>query len=235
MVGTGNAMGVPVTLAQAYEMIFGYVLLNDWSARDIQAWEYVPLGPFRAKVSATTISPWIVTREALEPYREMTPPRVQPLLPCLREPEAYNQDLALQILLEPAGAAGATSITRTNQRYTYYSSVQHTDSPRHRRLHDADRRSARFGHHFWSHARQPWLAAGTFMERSSAGSRWKAVSNIAFSKTATKSRCAVPASATACASALAAATAAPTRHSTPFWNIYENRSHSPRRLPLQRR
>jgi len=124
MVGTGNAMGVPVTLAQAYEMIFGYVLLNDWSARDIQAWEYVPLGPFRAKVSATTISPWIVTREALEPYREMTPPRVQPLLPCLREREAYNQDLALQTLLEPAGAAGATSINRTNQRYTYYSSVQ---------------------------------------------------------------------------------------------------------------
>ena len=117
-------MGVPVTLAQAYEMIFGYVLLNDWSARDIQAWEYVPLGPFRAKVSATAISPWIVTCEVLEPYREMTPPRVQPLLPCLREPEAYNQDLALQILLEPAGAAGATSITRTNQRYTYYSSVQ---------------------------------------------------------------------------------------------------------------
>jgi fumarylacetoacetase len=63
----------PVTVAEADAMIFGYVLLNDWSARDIQAWEYQPLGPFQAKATATTISPWIVTRAALEPFRTATP------------------------------------------------------------------------------------------------------------------------------------------------------------------
>ena len=65
IVGTSSALGQPITVAQADEMIFGYVLLNDWSARDIQAWEYQPLGPFQAKAFATSISPWIVTRAAL--------------------------------------------------------------------------------------------------------------------------------------------------------------------------
>ena len=68
-VGAGNALGQPMDMAQAEEDWFGIVLLNDWSARDVQAWEYQPLGPFLAKNFATTISPWIVTREALEPFR----------------------------------------------------------------------------------------------------------------------------------------------------------------------
>ena len=76
----------PVTVAEADAMIFGYVLLNDWSARDIQAWEYQPLGPFQAKATATTISPWVVTKAALEPFRAPTPPREVPLLPYLAEP-----------------------------------------------------------------------------------------------------------------------------------------------------
>ncbi len=66
IVGTPNQLGQPVTAKQAYDNIFGYVLMNDWSARDIQVWEYQPLGPFQSKAFATTISPWVVTREALE-------------------------------------------------------------------------------------------------------------------------------------------------------------------------
>ena len=69
VVGPGNALGKPIALAEALNHVFGVVLLNDWSARDVQAWEYQPLGPFLAKSFATTISPWVVTREALEPYR----------------------------------------------------------------------------------------------------------------------------------------------------------------------
>ena len=69
VVGQPSRMGEMLTEAQAEEMIFGFTILNDWSARDIQQWEYVPLGPFQAKAFATSISPWIVTREALEPFR----------------------------------------------------------------------------------------------------------------------------------------------------------------------
>ncbi len=68
-IGRGNALGEPVSIQEAAERIFGFCLVNDWSARDIQAWEYQPLGPFLAKNFATTVSPWIVTREALEPFR----------------------------------------------------------------------------------------------------------------------------------------------------------------------
>jgi len=69
VVGPGNALGKPIAVGKALDHVFGVVLMNDWSARDVQAWEYQPLGPFLAKSFATTISPWIVTREALEPYR----------------------------------------------------------------------------------------------------------------------------------------------------------------------
>jgi len=74
-IGAGNALGVPIPIARADPQVFGLVLLNDWSARDIQAWEYQPLGPFLAKNFATTISPWIVTRDALEPFRVAGPAR----------------------------------------------------------------------------------------------------------------------------------------------------------------
>ena len=88
IVGTSTAMGKPVTVAEADEMIFGYVILNDWSARDIQAWEYQPLGPFQAKAFATSISPWIVTRAALEPFRASTPEREHALLKCIILPHS---------------------------------------------------------------------------------------------------------------------------------------------------
>lgn len=123
IVGTGNAMGQPVTTAQAWEMIFGFVLLNDWSARDVQVWEYQPLGPFQAKAFGTTISPWIVTREALAPFLVPTPERDRPLLPYLEESAAHNLDLRLEVDLAPEGQ-GATTLSRTNARHLYYSAAQ---------------------------------------------------------------------------------------------------------------
>jgi fumarylacetoacetase len=124
IVGTGSSMGRPITVAQADAMIFGYVLLNDWSARDIQAWEYQPLGPFQAKAFGTSISPWIVTREALEPFRCSTPHREQELLPYLREPGPMLYDIALEVLLQPAGADRPSILSRTNYGQMYYSAAQ---------------------------------------------------------------------------------------------------------------
>lgn len=131
VVGTPSRMGEPVSVAAAAEMIFGFVLLNDWSARDIQAWEYQPLGPFQAKAFATTVSPWIVSRAALAPFRVPAPPRERALLPYLAEDAAGLYDIALEVELAPAGGP-ATVISRTNARELYYSAAQqlahHTSS-----------------------------------------------------------------------------------------------------------
>jgi fumarylacetoacetase len=132
VIGTPSQMGVPVSVAAAAEMIFGYVLLNDWSARDIQAWEYQPLGPFQAKAFATSISPWVVTAAALAPFRVDAPPRERELLPYLQEPGPMLYDIDLEVHMQPAGAASATVISRTNYREMYYSAPQqlahHTSS-----------------------------------------------------------------------------------------------------------
>ncbi|WP_370285625.1 fumarylacetoacetase [Pseudooceanicola nanhaiensis] len=119
----GQASDRPVTVQEADDMIFGYVLLNDWSARDIQAWEYQPLGPFQAKATATTISPWIVTKAALAPFRTATPERERELLPYLREPGPMLYDVDLEVALAPEGGA-ETTISRTNFRELYYSAAQ---------------------------------------------------------------------------------------------------------------
>ena len=124
IVGTGSAMGARVSVAEADAMIFGYVLLNDWSARDIQAWEYQPLGPFQAKAFATSISPWIVTRAALEPFRVAAPAREKPLLPYLKEPGPMLYDIALEVAMRPAGSDQVTTLSRTNARELYYSAAQ---------------------------------------------------------------------------------------------------------------
>ncbi|QXT39015.1 fumarylacetoacetase [Gymnodinialimonas ceratoperidinii] len=108
----------PLTVDQADANIFGYVLLNDWSARDIQAWEYQPLGPFQAKATATTISPWIVTAEALRPFRVSTPEREVPLLPHLADTTPMNHDIALAVSLN------GEEIARTNADELYYSAAQ---------------------------------------------------------------------------------------------------------------
>ncbi len=123
IVGTGSTMGEPVSVGEADDMIFGYVLLNDWSARDIQAWEYQPLGPFQAKAFATSISPWIVTKAALEPFRTSTPEREKDLLPYLQEPGPMLYDIDLEVTMTPVDSA-ETTIARTNYNEMYYSSAQ---------------------------------------------------------------------------------------------------------------
>lgn len=114
----GTASDAPLTVDRANANIFGYVLLNDWSARDIQAWEYQPLGPFQAKATATTISPWIVTSEALKPFRTTTPMREKPLLPHLADTTPMNHDITLTVSLN------GEDIAHTNANELYYSSAQ---------------------------------------------------------------------------------------------------------------
>ncbi len=119
----GVASEGPITVQEADDNIFGYVLLNDWSARDIQAWEYQPLGPFQAKATATTISPWIVTKAALEPFRCETPAREFELLDHLRDCGPMLYDIDLEVTLAPDGKTAST-ITRTNLKEMYYSAAQ---------------------------------------------------------------------------------------------------------------
>ncbi|MBU15952.1 MAG: fumarylacetoacetase [Gammaproteobacteria bacterium] len=123
VVGGSNELGQPITVGEADDMIFGYVLLNDWSARDIQAWEYQPLGPFQAKAFATSISPWIVTTAALEPFRTSTPEREKNLLPYLHEPKPMLFDIDLSVTMAPMGGA-ATTVAATNYNRMYYSAAQ---------------------------------------------------------------------------------------------------------------
>lgn len=124
VIGQASAMGEMLTEQQAEEMIFGFTLLNDWSARDIQAWEYVPLGPFQAKAFGTSISPWVVTREALEPFRVNGPAQDPVPLPYLQQKGANNYDLQLVVDLKTEKMKEAAAITRTNFKYMYWSSVQ---------------------------------------------------------------------------------------------------------------
>ena len=119
----GTSSTGPLTVDQADAAIFGYVLLNDWSARDIQAWEYQPLGPFQAKATATSISPWIVTKAALDPFRTSTPEREVPLLDHLKDTGPMLYDIDLSVTLAPADKP-ATTITQTNYKEMYYSSAQ---------------------------------------------------------------------------------------------------------------
>ena len=126
IVGADSTMGERVSVEQAEQMIFGYVLLNDWSARDVQAWEYQPLGPFQSKALGTTISPWIVTQAALEPFRSPGTERVNPLLPYLQESRPGLYDL------EIGWTMNGQVMGRTNYNVMYYSSAQqlahHTSS-----------------------------------------------------------------------------------------------------------
>ena len=124
VVGQASAMGEMLSEARAEQMIFGFVILNDWSARDIQQWEYVPLGPFQAKAFATSISPWVVTREALEPFRVHGPAQEPVPLPYLRQSRANNFDLELDVSLRAQGMNEPEIICRTNFKYMYWSSVQ---------------------------------------------------------------------------------------------------------------
>ncbi|KAG0593905.1 hypothetical protein M758_UG030100 [Ceratodon purpureus] len=98
-VGPGNELGSTVSVDDAAEHIFGFVIMNDWSARDIQKWEYIPQGPFFGKSFGTTISPWIVIMEALEPFICDAPEQDPPALPYLTEKKRFTYDIPLQVLL----------------------------------------------------------------------------------------------------------------------------------------
>ena len=124
IVGTSSPFGQPLTVDEADAMIFGYVLLNDWSARDIQGWEYQPLGPFQGKAFGTSISPWIVTTAALEPFRTATPAREKELLPYLDSTVDGLFDIELEVLMQPEGAATATALSKTNYSRMYYSAAE---------------------------------------------------------------------------------------------------------------
>jgi fumarylacetoacetase len=124
VIGQPSPMGEMLDETRAADMIFGFVLLNDWSARDIQQWEYVPLGPFQAKAFATSISPWIVTREALEPFRVQGPAQDPKPLRYLQQAQPNNYDLQLDVGLRAAQMKESMQICRTNFTYMYWSSVQ---------------------------------------------------------------------------------------------------------------
>ena len=124
IVGRANPMGETLSMDAARDAIFGFVLLNDWSARDIQAWEYVPLGPFQAKAFATSISPWVVTSEALEPFRVPGPSQSPEPLPYLRQSKPSNYDVNLEVALQVEGHPAPTRICRTNFKHMYWSSAQ---------------------------------------------------------------------------------------------------------------
>jgi fumarylacetoacetase len=124
VVGQPSAIGERLTEQQAEAMIFGFVILNDWSARDIQQWEYVPLGPFQAKAFATSISPWVVTREALEPFRLHGPTQDPEPLAYLRQTQPNNYDMQLGVALRAGAKNAAAGISSTNFKYMYWSSVQ---------------------------------------------------------------------------------------------------------------
>lgn len=123
LVGPGNELGRPIPIHEAEKHIFGLVLVNDWSARDIQRWEYQPLGPFLAKNFATSISPWVVTLEALEPFRCPSPPQSPEPLPYLQS-ESGTYDIALEVALQSPTMAEPMTISRSNFRYLYWNMAQ---------------------------------------------------------------------------------------------------------------
>jgi fumarylacetoacetase len=123
-IGPGNKQGKAISVERAYENIFGMVLVNDWSARDIQRWEYVPLGPFLAKNFATSISPWVVTMEALEPFRTAGPIQDPEPLPYLANKGKNAFDIQLEVYLQTENLPERVKISGTNFKYMYWNIYQ---------------------------------------------------------------------------------------------------------------
>lgn len=123
-IGKGNQLGDSISVEEAEEHIFGMVIVNDWSARDIQAWEYVPLGPFLAKNFATSISPWIVTLDALEPFRCASPePEFEPL-PYLQSKGNKAFDIQLHVYIQNEKLNQPFEICHSNFKYLYWNMPQ---------------------------------------------------------------------------------------------------------------
>lgn len=121
--GDSTKLGESISTANADDYIFGMVLFNDWSARDIQKWEYVPLGPFLAKNFGSTMSPWIVTMEALEPFRVESPKQEPEVLPYLKFEGKKNFDINLEVEIVPENGKGKT-VSRSNFKYMYWNMAQ---------------------------------------------------------------------------------------------------------------
>ncbi len=123
VVGKSTVQGEIIPVNKAREFIFGVLLFNDWSARDIQTWEYQPLGPFLAKNFASTISPWIVTLEALEPFYVDAAPQFPEPLPYLKQHVLQHPDIHLEVLLKTADGI-VTTLCRSNTKYLYWTMEQ---------------------------------------------------------------------------------------------------------------
>ncbi len=122
--GPGNKHGHPIPIEKSSEYIFGMVLVNDWSARDIQKWEYQPLGPFLSKNLGTSISPWVVTLDALEPFRCAGPKQEPEPLPYLRSPGDYAYDITLEVHLRGENMDQPARICQSNFKYMYWNICQ---------------------------------------------------------------------------------------------------------------
>ncbi len=118
-----NKLGESIPIEDAEKYIFGLVLFNDWSARDIQKWEYVPLGPFMAKNFASSISPWIVTLDALQPFRVPSPEQNPEPLPYLKQEGANSFDIHLEVSITPEGGV-PTTVSNSNFKYMYWTMAQ---------------------------------------------------------------------------------------------------------------
>ncbi len=123
IIGRDSALGQPVAAAEAEGYIFGFVLFNDWSARDLQKWEYQPLGPFLGKNFASSMSPWVVTLDALEPFRTTGPMQSPAVLPYLQSSGKRTFDLHLEVAIQPE-AAPETVVCRSNFKYLYWNVCQ---------------------------------------------------------------------------------------------------------------
>lgn len=124
IIGKGNAMGDPIPVNEARDHIFGHCILNDWSARDMQVWEYVPLGPFNAKNFASTISPWIITPEALAPFKVALPAQDPALLPYLQDNDLSSYNIDLEMCIKTPTMSEPHVMAKSNMRYLYYSVPQ---------------------------------------------------------------------------------------------------------------
>lgn len=125
IVGRDTQLGERIPAATAEDYIFGLVLFNDWSARDLQKWEYVPLGPFSGKNFGSSVSPWIVTPDALEPFRTQGPVQNPPVLPYLQTEGARTFDIHLEVAIAPNGESSAeTVVCRSNFKYLYWNMSQ---------------------------------------------------------------------------------------------------------------
>jgi fumarylacetoacetase len=123
VIGKKSELGEPISIEQAEDHIFGLTLFNDWSARDIQKWEYVPLGPFLAKNFASTMSPWIITLEALKPFRVEGPKQEPKVLPYLQFEGKNNYDIHLEVGIQPESSE-ETIVCRSNFKHMYWNMIQ---------------------------------------------------------------------------------------------------------------